>query len=139
MPERWIAGQARDVFAGENSTSGGSSETDMKLWQVMPTGSPRLIAVTTVIPVAKRPSTSRNLRAAWACSSVSTWIVSPGRSSKSKSPRNDSISSRLGQVSLASGRIPSGISSPSGTSLSGICGHETRVCHLFPTLKSWPQ
>src|ERR687898_918195 len=62
-PDRWIAGQARDVFAGENSTSGGSSETDMKLSQVMPTGSPRLIAVTTVIPVAKRPSTSRNLRA----------------------------------------------------------------------------
>ena len=39
-PERWIDGQALDVFAGENSTSGGSSETDMKLWQVIPTGSP---------------------------------------------------------------------------------------------------
>ena len=35
-PDRWISGQARDVFAGQNSTSGGSSETLENDWQVMP-------------------------------------------------------------------------------------------------------
>ena len=63
LPERWISGQAREVLAGTNSTSGGSSETLEKDWQVMPTGSPLLTAVTTVTPEAKRPSTSRKRRA----------------------------------------------------------------------------
>src|SRR6476469_4915878 len=60
FPARWISGQAREVLAGLNSTSGGSSETDMKDWQVSPTGSSLLIEVTTVTPLANRPSTSRN-------------------------------------------------------------------------------
>src|SRR3954451_19361216 len=58
-----IIGQAREVFAGQNITSGGSSETLEKDWQVIPTGSSPDIEVTTVTPVAKRPSTSRNRRA----------------------------------------------------------------------------
>ena len=36
LPERWISGQAREVLAGMKSTSGGSSETLEKDWQVMP-------------------------------------------------------------------------------------------------------
>ena len=63
LPERWISGHAREVLAGMNSTSGGSSETLENDWQVIPTGSPSLIAVTTVTPEANRPSTSRNRRA----------------------------------------------------------------------------
>ena len=50
LPERWIAGQAREVLAGMKSTSGGLSETDENDWQVRPTGAPPLIAVTTVTP-----------------------------------------------------------------------------------------
>jgi hypothetical protein len=44
-----------------NSTSGGSSETELKLFAVSPCHS-RPEEVTTVIPVAKRPSTSRSAR-----------------------------------------------------------------------------
>ena len=116
LPERWIAGQAREVLAGTNSTSGGSSETLENDWQVMPTGSPPLIEVTTVTPEANRPSTSRNRRAAATASgsSASTTMSSPGRNWKSyiESPSQDSIRSWLGQVSRASALIPSGISSP---------------------------
>ena len=43
LPERWISGQAREVLAGTNSTSGGSSETLENDWQVIPTGSSLLI------------------------------------------------------------------------------------------------
>src|SRR3954451_5841539 len=64
LPERWIAGHARDVLAGMNNRSGGLSETDEKDWQVRPTGAPPLMAVTTVTPEANLPSTSRNRRAA---------------------------------------------------------------------------
>ena len=63
-PERWIIGHAREVLAGMKVTSGGLSETLEKDWHVRPTGSPPLIAVTTVTPEANRPSTSRNSRAA---------------------------------------------------------------------------
>ena len=112
LPERWIAGQAREVLAGMNSTSGGLSETDENDWQVRPTGAPPLIEVTTVTPEANRPSTSRNRRAAATASgsSASTKVSSPGRNWKSyiESPSQDSIRSWLGQVSRASLLIPSG-------------------------------
>ena len=112
LPERWIAGQAREVLAGMNSTSGGLSETDENDWQVRPTGAPPLIAVTTVTPEANRPSTSRNWRAAATASgsSASTKVSSPGRNWKSyiESPSQDSIRSWLGQVSRASGSSPRG-------------------------------
>ena len=109
-----MAGQAREVLAGMNSTSGGLSETLENDWQVIPTGAPPLIAVTTVTPDANRPSTSRNWRAAATASgsSASTEMSSPGRNWKSyiESPSNDSIRSWLGQVSRASAFMPSGIS-----------------------------
>jgi hypothetical protein len=106
LPARWISGQAREVFAGMNSTSGGSSETLENDWQVMPTGAPLLRAVTTVTPDANLPSTSRNRRAAStaAGSSAGTALPSPGRhsTSKSMSPNHELISSGCGQVSRAS-------------------------------------
>src|SRR3954454_15800968 len=111
-PERWISGHAREVLAGTNSTRGGSSDTLEKDWQVSPTGSSLLVAVTTVTPDPKRPSTSRKRRAAYTASGSSwTGRSSPGRNSKSTSwsPSHEMISSGLGQVSRASGLIPSGI------------------------------
>src|SRR3954470_5965399 len=39
-PEAWIRGQVEDVCAGQNSTSGGSSDTDVNDWQAKPTGMP---------------------------------------------------------------------------------------------------
>src|SRR3712207_2946679 len=62
-PARCIAGQAREVLAGQNSTSGGDSDADEKDWHVIPTGSPFDEEVTTVTPVQNRPSTSRKCRA----------------------------------------------------------------------------
>ena len=109
-PARCMSGQARDVFAGQNITSGGDSDTELNDWHVIPTGSPWLIEVTTVTPVANRPRTSRKRRACASASgsSVGSGVSSPSRNSKSKSPRNWSISSGGGQVSRASGRMPSG-------------------------------
>src|SRR3954451_21896610 len=112
LPERWIAGHAREVLAGMNRTRGGLSETDEKDWQVRPTGAPPLSAVTTVTPEANRPSTSRKSRGAAIASgsSSSRRTSSPGRNWKSyiESPSQDSIRSWLGHVSRASVRIPSG-------------------------------
>src|SRR3954447_7760625 len=34
LPDRWIAGHAREVLAGMNSTRGGLSETEENDWQV---------------------------------------------------------------------------------------------------------
>ena len=98
-PARCISGQARDVRDGQNSTSGGFSETELNDWHVMPTGSPLLIEVTTVTPVAKRPSTSRKWRAcASASGSSGIGVSSPRRKWKSKAGMNWSISSGDGQV-----------------------------------------
>src|SRR5580693_1933066 len=55
-----IRGQLVELRAGARITMGGSSDRAAKDWQVKPTGSPSSSAVTTVIPVAKCPSTSRN-------------------------------------------------------------------------------
>src|SRR4051794_39508772 len=59
-PALRISGQAREVLAGQNITSGGSRETLENDWQVIPTGWSPESEVTTVTPVAKIPSTSRN-------------------------------------------------------------------------------
>ena len=141
-PALRINGQAREVLAGQNITSGGSRETLENDWQVIPTGSLPDIEVTTVTPVAKRPSTSRNWRARSAASGSSTGIgvCSPRRSSKSRPvPRKESISSRLGQVSRASGLIPSGISGDGSEDM--VCSHTNdvglRAAHCPP--KTWPQ
>ena len=96
VPACSMRGHAREVFAGQNSTIGGSSETLVNDWQVRPTGSPSDIAVTTVTPVANRPRVSRKCRAA-----TGSWtgLSSPGRYWKPKSPCQDSASHWLGQVS----------------------------------------
>ena len=110
-----MAGQAREVLDGMKSTSGGSSETLEKDWQVRPTGSPADIEVMTVTPEAKRPRTSRKRRAAAIASgsSRSTTMSSPGRNCRSymESPSQDSMRSEEGQVSRASAGSPSGTSS----------------------------
>src|ERR1700741_1144512 len=48
-----------DVVIGKNPTSGGSSDTEVNEPTVNPTGWPSTIAVTTVTPVGKWPSTRR--------------------------------------------------------------------------------
>ena len=55
----------RENLPGDHSTSGGASETEAKLFAVIPCGPPAEAMVTTVTPVAKLPSASRNSRA-WA-------------------------------------------------------------------------
>ena len=136
-----IIGHAREVFAGQNITSGGSSETLENDWQVIPTGSSPDIEVTTVTPVAKMPSTSRNWRARSAASgsSIGIGVCSPRRSSKSKPvPRNESISSRLGQVSRASVRIPSGISGEGWEDMGAVIPKTRSGLRHCPP-KTWPQ
>ena len=54
------AGKRRDFRAGDQSTSGGASDTLAKLLAVMPSGPRGVMVVTTVTPVAKRPSASRS-------------------------------------------------------------------------------
>ena len=58
-PARAIRGQLVDDLAGASNTIGGSSDRAAKAWQVKPTGLSS-VAVTTVTPLAKCPSTSRN-------------------------------------------------------------------------------
>jgi hypothetical protein len=48
-----MSGQLLEARLGATATSGGSSDKDMKLWQVMPTGQSPAIPETTVTPVAK--------------------------------------------------------------------------------------
>ena len=76
---RRIAAKAREFFIGRKATSGGSSETLVNDWQVMPTGVLPCIVVTTVTPLAYWPSTSRYSRAAACAASPSIWTTSPGR------------------------------------------------------------
>ena len=59
LPTDAIRSQRSDVVIGRNPTSGGSSDTDVNEPMVNPTGSPSTIAVTTVTPVGKWPSTRR--------------------------------------------------------------------------------
>ena len=53
------SGQLDEVFWGQNSTSGGSSETDENEPMAMPTGWPSLVPVMIVTPVGKCPRTLR--------------------------------------------------------------------------------
>src|ERR1700735_795959 len=60
-PDRAIRGQVADDLPGQNSTSGGSSDTAANDWQAKPAGPCPSAVVITVTPVQKWPSTWRNL------------------------------------------------------------------------------
>ncbi len=60
LPPRAIRGQLVDVRAGATATYGGSIESETKLWQVKPTGSPSSMPDTMVTPVANRLMASLN-------------------------------------------------------------------------------
>src|SRR3954451_3347095 len=59
VPADAIRSHRSDVVMGKNPTSGGSRETEVNDPTVKPTGWPSTIAVTTVTPVGKWPSTRR--------------------------------------------------------------------------------
>src|SRR3954453_17751491 len=73
-----MRGQVLDVFAAQKSTSGGSSETDVNEFAARPTGSSPSIAVMTVMPVAKWPSTERNDAASGPMTSGSRSVMGTG-------------------------------------------------------------
>ena len=102
-------------WPGRTAPAAGPARRSRTTGRSCPTGSPLLIAVTTVTPEAKRPSTSRKRRgrARPPRGRRGRRLSSPGRNSKSISwsPSQELISSGLGQVSRASGLIPSGIPS----------------------------
>src|ERR1700710_1946564 len=52
----------RDTLVGQNSTSGGSSDSAANDWQANPIGTSSCIVVITVMPVQNWPSTLRNVR-----------------------------------------------------------------------------
>ena len=54
-----MRGHVDDAFDAQNSTSGGSSDTDVNEFAETPTGSSPSIAVMMVTPVAKCPRTVR--------------------------------------------------------------------------------
>src|SRR4051812_8534636 len=58
-PAARIRGQVVEVRDGAKVISGGSRESDAKLWQVNPAGPSSPIAVTTTTPETKWPRTSR--------------------------------------------------------------------------------
>src|SRR5579862_2774401 len=60
VPTSRMRGQVCDEWAGQNMTSGGSSDTEENDWQVIPIGSVSC-AVTTTIPVAKWLRIRRNV------------------------------------------------------------------------------
>src|SRR6187431_2178713 len=51
-----MAFQDRDTFVGQNSTSGGSSDSAANDWHANPTGFPSCMVVITVMPVQNCPS-----------------------------------------------------------------------------------
>ena len=57
-----MACQDRDTLVGQNSTSGGSSDSAANDWQANPTGAPSCTVVMIVMPVQNWPSTWRNVR-----------------------------------------------------------------------------
>src|SRR4029077_18547582 len=61
-PAASIACHDRDTFVGQNSTSGGSSDSAANDWHAKPTGAPSCMVGITVIPVQNCPSTLRNVR-----------------------------------------------------------------------------
>src|SRR5579863_1014457 len=60
VPPGEMRGQLVEDLPGAIAIRGGSKDSDMKAWQVKPTGPPASTAVTTVRPLAKWPSTSLN-------------------------------------------------------------------------------
>jgi hypothetical protein len=64
LPVARILGRLVDSLPPQNSTSGGSSDTDATDWHVRPTGPSSSQEVTITIPVQKWPITSRNRRLA---------------------------------------------------------------------------
>ena len=50
-----MAFQDRDTLVGQNSTSGGSSDSAANDWQAKPTGASSCIVVITVMPVQNWP------------------------------------------------------------------------------------
>src|SRR5215217_1296975 len=68
------AGRQEALRPIETSASGGSSETEVKLLAVNPTGVSPCSVVTTVTPVVKQPKASRSARASAAGSSPSSKV-----------------------------------------------------------------
>ena len=62
VPLASMACQDRDTLVGQNSTSGGSSDSAANDWQAKPTGASSCTVVMTVMPVQNWPSTLRNVR-----------------------------------------------------------------------------
>lgn len=74
-----MCGHVVDVRAGANTTMGGSSDSELKDWQVMPCGVPSApTAVITVIPEQNAPSTSRNCVGSTTVSIAVTTSPAPG-------------------------------------------------------------
>ena len=62
FPLASIACHDRDTLVGQNSTSGGSSDSAANDWQAKPTGASSCTVVMMVMPVQNCPSTCRNVR-----------------------------------------------------------------------------
>src|SRR4051795_4974631 len=86
-----MRGQVVDDFAAQNSTSGGSSETDVNELAARPTGSSPSIAVITVMPVAKWPSTERNDAASGPITSGSLMRGAPRRAGVGREPQDHTL------------------------------------------------
>ncbi len=68
LPESLSFGQLVLVLAGHSTTSGGSSETELKDWAAKPAGSPSRQPVAITTPVQNCPMVSRNTR--WSISDI---------------------------------------------------------------------
>src|SRR6478735_3136637 len=86
-----MRGQVLDVFAAQNSTSGGSSDTDVNELAARPTGSSPSIAVMTVMPVAKWPRTERNDAASGPITSGSLMGRAPRSSGVGREPQDHTL------------------------------------------------
>src|SRR5271165_7384392 len=69
-----IACHERDTLVGQNSTSGGSSDSAANDWQANPTGTPSCMVVITVIPVQNWPNTLRNVRGSIGADAISATL-----------------------------------------------------------------
>src|SRR6266567_3906581 len=72
-PARSISGQVAEVRLGQNSTSGGASDSAANAWQANPAGPCGPDVVITVTPVQKWPRTCRNRAVSWSHMSWSAW------------------------------------------------------------------
>src|SRR5690349_18836030 len=77
-PAERMRGQVTEVRATVKATSGGSSEREVKDWQVKPTGRPvaASTALMTVTPLPKCPSTARNWPVSVGTTAVGGWCIS---------------------------------------------------------------